>query len=416
MSTDDTLEIPGFYFDREKNRYYRLLPGHNNHNPLTKENLPKQSTSLQKTEKPKPVCKNDGLAELIKRREIQNITNAKFYMQARENQLCKSEKQSTSTRIKITAYKPYSGFIQSRNPESLFCISNFRSIIHVFDKKHKKFEATKQKEIYCGEQLLSYSQISTRLIATFSVGLNLSNVMLFCDNRIFSLFRVKQTPWSSAWCGYPGEEYRISYSMDEKLVMVPNTIYKRQGLPDGKTTKLSARITAQHFSRSCKLHFNGLLNGSIICKDWSAGMKTVFSFKPPGKTNQKVTDVQMLSDGRRCIARYSSTTDSTKLWDLRWANSPLLEYYCCDVTSVRSLKKFHISSDERILAVDYGKSDSSSLFNISDGRLLACYKGMVSPLYSDCWPMLDGNPGTLGVERNSMVFQPLGSVQNWNNN
>uniref|UniRef100_H2Y195 Uncharacterized protein n=2 Tax=Ciona intestinalis TaxID=7719 RepID=H2Y195_CIOIN len=178
--------------------------------------------------------------------------------------------------------------------------------------------------------------------------------------------------------------------------MVPNIMYERQGLPNGKTTRLSARITAQHFSRSCKLHFNGLLNGSIICKDWSAGMKTVFNFKPPGKTNQKVTDVEMLSDGRRCIARYFSTIDSTKLWDLRWANSPLLEYYCCDVTSVRSLKKFHISSDEKILAVDYGKSDSSSLFNISDGRLLACYKGMVSPLYSDCWPMLDGNPGTLG--------------------
>lgn len=32
-------ELPGFYFDPEKNRYFRLLPGHNNCNPLTKEKL-----------------------------------------------------------------------------------------------------------------------------------------------------------------------------------------------------------------------------------------------------------------------------------------------------------------------------------------------------------------------------------------
>uniref|UniRef100_A0A5F8G8Y2 DDB1 and CUL4 associated factor 4 n=1 Tax=Monodelphis domestica TaxID=13616 RepID=A0A5F8G8Y2_MONDO len=30
-------ELPGFYFDPEKNRYFRLLPGHNNCNPLTRE-------------------------------------------------------------------------------------------------------------------------------------------------------------------------------------------------------------------------------------------------------------------------------------------------------------------------------------------------------------------------------------------
>ncbi|XP_029454586.1 DDB1- and CUL4-associated factor 4 isoform X2 [Rhinatrema bivittatum] len=32
-------ELPGFYYDPEKNRYFRLLPGHNNCNPLTKESI-----------------------------------------------------------------------------------------------------------------------------------------------------------------------------------------------------------------------------------------------------------------------------------------------------------------------------------------------------------------------------------------
>lgn len=34
-----TKDLPGYYFDPEKNRYFRLLPGHNNCNPLTKENI-----------------------------------------------------------------------------------------------------------------------------------------------------------------------------------------------------------------------------------------------------------------------------------------------------------------------------------------------------------------------------------------
>lgn len=33
------LELPGFYYDPEKKRYFRLLPGHNNCNPLTKESI-----------------------------------------------------------------------------------------------------------------------------------------------------------------------------------------------------------------------------------------------------------------------------------------------------------------------------------------------------------------------------------------
>lgn len=42
------LELPGFYFDSEKNRYFRLLPGHNNCNPLTKEQLERKEREKQR--------------------------------------------------------------------------------------------------------------------------------------------------------------------------------------------------------------------------------------------------------------------------------------------------------------------------------------------------------------------------------
>lgn len=55
-------ELPGFYFDPEKNRYFRLLPGHNNCNPLTKEKLQEKEREKQRNlklaedENPIKVC------------------------------------------------------------------------------------------------------------------------------------------------------------------------------------------------------------------------------------------------------------------------------------------------------------------------------------------------------------------------
>ncbi|KAK9409772.1 DDB1- and CUL4-associated factor 4 [Crotalus adamanteus] len=41
-------ELPGFYYDPEKNRYFRLLPGHNNCNPLTKEGIHQKEMERQR--------------------------------------------------------------------------------------------------------------------------------------------------------------------------------------------------------------------------------------------------------------------------------------------------------------------------------------------------------------------------------
>ncbi|KAH0620673.1 hypothetical protein JD844_021347 [Phrynosoma platyrhinos] len=41
-------ELPGFYYDPVKNRYFRLLPGHNNCNPLTKESIQHREMECQR--------------------------------------------------------------------------------------------------------------------------------------------------------------------------------------------------------------------------------------------------------------------------------------------------------------------------------------------------------------------------------
>ncbi|KTG37325.1 hypothetical protein cypCar_00004918 [Cyprinus carpio] len=71
-------ELPGFYFDPEKNRYFRLLPGHNNCNPLTKEGLQKKeeekkrSALLVEDDGPRKKAPRNGLnsALLLQKRHL----------------------------------------------------------------------------------------------------------------------------------------------------------------------------------------------------------------------------------------------------------------------------------------------------------------------------------------------------------
>uniref|UniRef100_A0A8C1NWY3 WD repeat domain 21 n=1 Tax=Cyprinus carpio TaxID=7962 RepID=A0A8C1NWY3_CYPCA len=71
-------QLPGFYFDPEKNRYFRLLPGHNNCNPLTKEGLQKKeeekkrSALLAEDDGPRKKAPRTGLnsALLLQKRHL----------------------------------------------------------------------------------------------------------------------------------------------------------------------------------------------------------------------------------------------------------------------------------------------------------------------------------------------------------
>ncbi|KAM4013723.1 DDB1- and CUL4-associated factor 4 isoform 1-T3 [Anomaloglossus baeobatrachus] len=47
-SSSSVPDLPGFYYDPEKNRYFRLLPGHNNCNPLTNEMIVKKEMEAKR--------------------------------------------------------------------------------------------------------------------------------------------------------------------------------------------------------------------------------------------------------------------------------------------------------------------------------------------------------------------------------
>ncbi|XP_063571700.1 DDB1- and CUL4-associated factor 4 isoform X3 [Pongo abelii] len=82
--TSSVPELPGFYFDPEKKRYFRLLPGHNNCNPLTKESIrqkemeSKRLRLLQEEDRQKKIARMGFNASSMLRKSqlgFLNVTN-----------------------------------------------------------------------------------------------------------------------------------------------------------------------------------------------------------------------------------------------------------------------------------------------------------------------------------------------------
>lgn len=106
-SSHEVAELPGFYFDREKNRYFRILPGHNNHNPLTSKKIreKKRKSSRAKDafkKKSRKTERNKNLVQMLNRRTIK--TNENYF----EFEAMRSKVQSMIDRRNIKKSKLYS--------------------------------------------------------------------------------------------------------------------------------------------------------------------------------------------------------------------------------------------------------------------------------------------------------------------
>lgn len=79
-------ELPGFYYDPEKNRYFRLLSGHNNYNPLTKESIQykamesKRLRLLEEEEQQKRKTTRAGLnsSMLLQKRQLGLLSSTSY--------------------------------------------------------------------------------------------------------------------------------------------------------------------------------------------------------------------------------------------------------------------------------------------------------------------------------------------------
>lgn len=175
-------ELPGFYFDPEKNRYFRLLPGHNNCNPLTRE-------QLQQKEREKERNKMLAEDEKTRKKAPRKGLNTSLLLQKRhlgvlpEHSYCRLVHE-----VKVSEMRRHKLEIQSTD-NSISNTDNFRLIVGD-SACERVFTVNDVSHGGCKYGIMNFSSSSK---GSLSVEM--------CDNLYFTNRKVNSICWASV--NYP---------------------------------------------------------------------------------------------------------------------------------------------------------------------------------------------------------------------
>uniref|UniRef100_A0A1A8GEN5 WD repeat domain 21 n=1 Tax=Nothobranchius korthausae TaxID=1143690 RepID=A0A1A8GEN5_9TELE len=176
-------ELPGFYFDPEKNRYFRLLPGHNNCNPLTMEQLrekereKKRHKMLAEDENPRKKSPKPGLntSLLLQKRHLGILPERSYSRLIHE--------------VKVSGMRRHKLEIQSTDSSNDSNTDNFRLIVGD-SACERVFTVNDVSHGGCKYGIMNFSSSSQ---GSLSVEM--------CDNLYFTNRRVNSICWASV--NYP---------------------------------------------------------------------------------------------------------------------------------------------------------------------------------------------------------------------
>ncbi|NXS06455.1 DCAF4 factor, partial [Neodrepanis coruscans] len=131
-------ELPGFYYDSEKNRYFRLLPGHNNYNPLTKESIQYKAMECKRlrlledeeTQKKKTTRAGLNSSVLLQKRQLGLLSSTSYC------RLVHELKVNCMQRRKIEIHSPDSSVAGTNNFKIIVADVACERIFTVNDVEH----------------------------------------------------------------------------------------------------------------------------------------------------------------------------------------------------------------------------------------------------------------------------------------
>ncbi|XP_022093058.1 DDB1- and CUL4-associated factor 4-like [Acanthaster planci] len=432
-------EIPGFYYDPDKKRYFRLLAGHNNFNPLTRENLDKKNAEKKRLEMLKdnlPNCKpqnkqNFSLCPLQRRLQNGQLTSRQFTRYAQEQAVS----NFNLTPRKLDNF-PDRYFDQESGDISFLQVDcNLRNILMVLsdDCLSRMWQGT----ITCDRskprmmtlsnwrvlniisnrntKITSASWVSTedsedlQVIYSLSGGpMNLIQLMK-CpteeDDHIHITYSYEsnhESAWTCAWSPNPLIPGYLSIGSNKKALVVDTISAEKR-----KVFTNHSDVLAQVFATKNPVLYNGTRRGEILGCDLRSVTETRSDINLRLRQKVAVCSVRLLKDENYLVA--SDMSGQVKLWDLR---------QCLCVQEYKEHHNRHsylpicLDSTENIL-YGVGQDRYTRLWSLKEGRLLRTIPCPTPPspinpavVYSQQWH--NGAPGglLLGVQRD-LYWYPL---------
>ncbi|XP_059368730.1 DDB1- and CUL4-associated factor 4-like [Carassius carassius] len=386
-------ELPGFYFDPEKNRYFRLLPGHNNCNPLTKEGLQKKeeekkrSALLAEDDGPRKKAPRTGLnsALLLQKRHLGLLPPSSY------SRLIHEVKVSGMQRHRLEVQSSNSTSPNTDNFHLIVADSACERVFTVNDVSHggckygiMNFHGYRKGSLsveMCDNLYFTNRKLNS--VCWASVTHKDSHVLLclvgisqtpgcvsLLPASLFSNFNPDQpgmlcsfkisTAWSCAWCLNPQANKTFSTGLSRRVIVTDAVTGRRA------TYLAGSDVLAQQFALRAPVLFNGCRSGEIFSIDLrqrdrgrSHSWKTSRFFQ-----ESAITSVQLLQDENYLLA--ADMLGKIKLWDIRLKRS--VRQYDGHHNEYAYLP-IHVNEPEGLLLA-VGQDCYTRLWSLHDSRLL----------------------------------------------
>ncbi|XP_071971729.1 DDB1- and CUL4-associated factor 4 isoform X2 [Engystomops pustulosus] len=390
-------ELPGFYYDPEKNRYFRLLPGHNNCNPLTKEGIMKKQMEvkrLQDLEEDKNRKKSSRLglnaSLLLRKQQLGSLPSTTYCRRIHEMKVsCMQMKKVTivnpeSVGVETLKYE----FILADSPcERLFVVNDLENGFCKYDLLNLNGLWKDVPTVESHDDNLYFT--SQKVVTACWASLNApdSHVLVcflgkpeapgcvslipacrfrnlaadYDDVRPEVVYNIRiSNAWSCAWCLNPRLECSYAAGLRNQ-VLVLNAITDVQ-----YTFRTNSDVLAQQFATQNLLLYNGCRSGEVFSIDLRVPYRSPNNCRKGVTFSQSssITCLRLLQDENYLVV--SDMSGQIKLWDLRMVKS--VHNYEGHVNSYAHLP-VHVKEEEGLLLA-VGQDCYTRIWNFQDARLL----------------------------------------------
>ncbi|KAG9466303.1 hypothetical protein GDO78_016836, partial [Eleutherodactylus coqui] len=368
-------ELPGFYYDPEKNRYFRLLPGHNNCNPLTKEGIMKKEMEvkrlqhLEEDENRKKSSRRGLNASLLHRKQQLGLLPSTTYCR-RIHEL----KVSCMQRKEVSIVNPepvgagthrYEFILADSSCERLFAVNDVENGVCKYGllnlnglwKDVPTVESHDDNPYFTNQKVVTACWASLNapdshiLVCLLGKPEAPGYVSLFpaCRFRTLSelddvrpevVYNIRISAWSCAWCLNP--QLDCSYAAGlRNQVLILNTATDVQ-----HTFRTNSDVLAQQFATQTLLLYNGCRSGEVFSIDLRVPYQSPTNWKKAVSFSQSssISCLRLLNDENYLVV--SDMSGKIKLWDLRMVKC--VQDYEGHVNSYAHLP-VHVREDEGLL-------------------------------------------------------------------
>ncbi|XP_029820107.1 DDB1- and CUL4-associated factor 4 isoform X2 [Manacus vitellinus] len=337
-------ELPGFYYDSEKNRYFRLLPGHNNYNPLTKESIQykvvecKRLRLLEEEDKQKKKTRA-GLnsSVLLQKRQLGLLSSTSYC------RLVHELKVNCMQRRKIEIHSPDS---------SVAGTNNFKIIV-VNSVCWASLTHPDSHVLLCLMGIAETPGCASLLPASLFSSTNPGDRPgMLCSFKI-------STAWSCAWCLNPQADNCFSTGLTRR-VLVTNVVTGHR-----QTFGTSSDVLAQQFARQTPVLYNGCRSGEIFSIDVRQRNRKGQSWKAIRLFHgSAVTSIHLMEAEHYLMA--ADMAGKIKLWDLRTTKC-VKQYH--GHHNEYAILPLHVNEEEGLLTA-VGQDCYTRIWSLQDTHLL----------------------------------------------